>query len=427
MEERISMNPVAMDQPADTGTDAARWRRDFPIFQQTLPKGLPLVYLDSAASAQKPQVVIDKEREVYERYYANAYRGVHRLGAKIDDEMEAARAKVQRWIGAESPDEIIFTAGTTLAINTVAGSWGRKNLRPGDEILLNVMEHHANLVPWQQVAQHTGAKCRFLPLTADGRLDVDVLDQFLTRSTKIVAVTAVSNVLGTVNPIQQLVERAHAVGARVLVDAAQSIPHGKTDVVKWGADFVAFSAHKLFGPSGVGVLYGRRELLQAMDPFVFGGHMISRVTCERSDWADLPAKFEAGTPPIAQAIALGAALDYLDAVNWEAVHAHETRLIQAAFERLTQIPGLRIHGPAAELRSAIVSFSIDGAHPEDLAQLLDRRGVCVRHGHHCTMPLHDWLGVPATVRASFALYNTLAEVDYLVEALHFALQKLRLE
>jgi cysteine desulfurase/selenocysteine lyase len=407
--------------------DVARVRSDFPILQQVLPKGLSLVYLDSAASAQKPRCVIDKEREVYETFYANAYRGVHRLGAQVDEEMEATRAKVQRWIGAASPDEVILTAGATMSINMVAGGWGRKFLGPGDEILLSVMEHHANLVPWQQVARHTGAVCRFLPLTPDGRLDLARLDEFLSDRTRLVAVTAMSNVLGTINPVSELARRAHALGALVLVDAAQSVPHGHTNVAALGADFLAMSSHKLYGPSGVGVLYGRRELLEDMDPFVFGGHMISEVTCERSTWAPLPAKLEAGTPPIAQTIALGTAIDYLAQFDWQEIHAHEARLVARACERLQEIPGLRIHGPAAEHRGAIVSFTIDGAHPEDLAQLLDRRGVCVRHGHHCTMPLHAWLGVPATVRASFALYNTLDEVDYLAESLHFALQKLRLE
>jgi cysteine desulfurase/selenocysteine lyase len=407
--------------------DVQRARRDFPILHQALPKGLSLVYLDSAASAQKPAAVIEKERQVYETCYANAYRGVHRLGARIDEEMEAARAKVQRWIGAGSPEEIIITSGTTMSINIVAGGWGGKFLRRGDEILLNVMEHHANFVPWQQVARRSGAVCRFLPLTPDGQLDLSRLDEFLTRRTRLVAVTAMSNVLGTINPVAELARQAHARGAVVLVDAAQSIPHGRTDVAAMGADFVALSAHKLYGPSGVGVLYGRRELLEEMEPYVFGGHMISEVTCEQSTWAPLPAKLEAGTPPIAQAIALGTAIDYLAQFDWEAIHHHEAQLVDRAFERLQAIPGLRIHGPAPRQRGSIVSFTIQGAHPEDLAQLLDRRGICVRHGHHCTMPLHDWLGVPATVRASFGLYNTLDEVDYLAESLHFALHKLRLE
>jgi cysteine desulfurase/selenocysteine lyase len=407
--------------------DIERVRRDFPILNKELANGRPLVYLDNAASAQKPQSVIDKEREVYENYYANAYRGVYRFGAMIDDELEGTRAKVQRFIHAESSDEIVFTPGSTTSINTVAGGWGRKNLKPGDEILLNLMEHHANFVPWQQIALETGATCRFLPLTNDGRLDLSQLDKYLTRRCKIVAVAGMSNVLGTLNPIYELSQRAHEVGALVAVDGAQSVPHAAVDVVKSGIDFMAFSGHKLYGPSGIGVLYGRRELLQAMDPFVFGGHMISRVTCGQTTWAELPAKFEGGTPAIAQAIALSAAIDYVEQLGWDAIHQHESALLHRATQQLAEIKDLHIWGPAPEHKGAIISFTIDGAHPEDLAQLLDRRGVFVRHGHHCTMPLHDWFGVPATVRASFAFYNTQNEVDELVAGLHFALQKLRLE
>lgn len=421
------MNPVAVLKSPSAAFDVQRARLDFPILQKPLPKGLPLVFLDNAASAQKPQVVVDKQREVYENYYANAYRGVYRFGAMIDEELEGTRAKVQRFVGAESAEEIVFTAGTTTSINAVASGWGRKNLRPGDEILLSVMEHHANFVPWQQIAHQTGAICRFLPLTPDGRLDLSQLDKFLSRRTKIVTLAGMSNVLGTINPVREISRRAHEVGALVFVDGAQSVPHGATNVVEIGADFLAFSAHKLFGPTGVGVLYGRRDLLEAMDPFVFGGHMISRVTCEQTTWAELPAKFEGGTPPIVQTIALGTAIDYVQQIGWPAIHEQETLLLSKAYERLREIKGLHVWGPSPKHRGAILSFTIQGAHPEDLAQLLDRRGVFVRHGHHCTMPLHDWLGVPATVRASFALYNTLSEVDYLVESLHFALQKLRLE
>lgn len=407
--------------------DVESVRRDFPILHKPLPKGVPLVYLDNASSAQKPSVVIEREREVYENFYANAYRGVYRFGAKVDEELEITREKVRQLIHAASTDEIVFTSGTTSAINLAAGGWARRFLRPGDEILLSVIEHHANLVPWQQVAKHTGAKCRFIPLTADGRIDLEKLDQFVTPNTRIVAVTAMSNVLGTVVPIQTIARRAHEVGAVVLVDGAQSVPHLPTKVLDLGADFFVFSGHKLYGPSGVGVLYGRRDLLEAMDPLMFGGHMISQVTCESTSWAELPAKFEAGTPPIAQIVALGSAIDYVQQLGFPAIHQHESELLNYAWKRLMEIPGLRIHGPAPEQRGAIVSFTIEGAHPEDLAQLLDRRGVFVRHGHHCTMPLHDWLGAPATVRASFGLYNTSAEVDALVDAIHFALQKLRVE
>ncbi len=410
-----------------TAFDVEVVRRDFPILNKPLPKGLPLVYLDNAATAQKPSVVIEREREVYENFYANVYRGVYRFGAMIDEEFEATREKVRKLLQAESTDEIIFTSSSTAAINLAAAGWGRRHLRPGDEILLSVIEHHANFVPWQQVAKQTGATCRFLPLTPDGRIDVDQLDTFLSPRTRLVAITGMSNVLGTIPPIREIARRAHDVGAIVLVDGAQSVPHLPTNVLDLGADFLAFSGHKVYGPSGVGVLYGRRELLESMDPLLFGGHMISQVTCESSTWAELPAKFEAGTPPIAQIIALGAAIDYVQQTGFPAIHQHERTLLNYAWKRLREVHGLHIHGPEPENRGAILSFSIDGAHPEDLAQLLDRRGVFVRHGHHCTMPLHEWLGVPATVRASFALYNTLSEVDALIDAIHFALQKLRVE
>ncbi len=411
---------------ADTKFNVEDLRARFPILGRPLPKGLPLVYLDSAASAQKPQAVIDKEREVYEQYYANAYRGVYRFGARIDEELELTRGKIQRLINAAEPAEIIFTSGSTMSINLVAMSWGPGHVKPGDEILINEMEHHANLVPWQRLAQQTGATLRFIPLTDDGRLDLAQLDSVLSPKTKIVAVTGMSNVLGTINPIDVISARAHAVGAIVLVDGAQSVPHVKTDVIASGIDFLAFSGHKLFGPSGIGVLYGRRDLLDAMDPFLTGGHMIDRVWRDHTTWAAPPAKFEAGTIPIAQAIALGAAIDFVNDLNYETIHAHEQALLAYAHQRLTEIPGLKIYGPSLEHKGPIVSFTIDRAHPEDLAQLLDRRGVFVRHGHHCTMPLHDLLGVRATVRASFALYNTTVEIDTLVDALEFARQKLRL-
>lgn len=418
-----SEKPAAAS-PNSVPLDIERVRRDFPILQQTLPKGLPVVYLDTAASAQKPACVIDKEREVYEQYYANVYRGVYRFGAIVDEQCEATREKLRQFLGAESADEIVFTSGTTGAINLVAYGWGSQFLRPGDEILLNELEHHANFVPWLQAAARTGAVCRFLPLTADGQLDLTRLDEFLTRRTRLVAVTAMSNVLATTPPIAEICRRAHEVGAVVLVDGAQSVPHLVTRVREWGADFFACSGHKLYGPSGVGALYGRRDLLEAMEPASFGGHMISTVATEGATWAAPPAKFEAGTPPIAQIIALGAALDYLNAWGLSAIHAHEQHLLRYAWQKLGEIPKLTIHGPPVDQRGAITAFTIAGFHPEDLAQLLDRRGVFVRHGHHCTMPLHQWLGVSATVRASFGLYNTTGDIDALVAALHFALERL---
>lgn len=406
--------------------DVTAVRQDFPILQQPLSNGVPLVFLDSGASAQKPKSVIDTETECYERYYANAHRGVYQFGVRIDEELEASRRKIQQFIGAREPEEILFTAGTTMSINAVTAGWGRKFLQSGDEIVLSEMEHHANLVPWQQVAQQTGAVLRYWPLTADGRLDFNRADQVFNDRTRMVAVTGMSNVLGTINPIDKVAALAKKHGALVLVDGAQSVPHLRTDVRNPEIDFLAFSGHKLFGPSGVGVLYGRRELLEDMDPFLTGGGMIDRVYYDHSTWAHLPAKFEAGTLPIAQAIALGAAVDYVSALEWESVHAHESRILQYAHERLAEIPEVTIYGPDVEAKGSIVSFTVAGAQAQDLAYLFDRKGVAVRSGHHCTMPLHDWLGVSATVRASFALYSTLADVDALVDAIQYARQRLRL-
>lgn len=418
--------PTDEDRPRRRVFDVEDVRSEFPALQQLLPGGHPVTYLDSASSAQKPQVVIDKEREVYEQYYANAYRGVYRFGDRVSTELERSREKVQRFIGATGSDEIIFTSGTTMSINLVAQAWGRKFLQPGDEVLLTEMEHHANLVPWQWVARQTGAVVRYIPLTDDGRVDTVAFGRMVGPRTRLLAVTGMSNVLGTAPPIKELARKAKEAGALVLVDAAQSVPHLPVNVAADQIDFLAFSGHKVYGPSGVGVLFGRRELLAEMDPFLCGGHMIDRVTFESCSWAAAPAKFEAGTPPIAQAIALGAALDYLSELTLCPIHKHEQTLLRHAHERLEEIPGLRIFGPPTSEKGAIVSFAVDGAAAGDLAQLLDLKGVCVRHGHHCTMPLHDKLGVAATVRASFGLYNTLADVDRLAEGLQFALRELRI-
>ncbi len=418
------MPETTTDPSAKLDVDVVR--ADFPILGKPLSKGRRLAFLDSAASAQKPQVVIDKEREVYENYFANAYRGVYQFGAKVDEELEACRETVRDFLGAASAEEIIFTAGTTMSINLVANAWGRKFLKPGDEILLNEMEHHANLVPWQHIAEATGAELMYLPLTGDGRLNLEGLDESLTERTKIVAVTGMSNVLGTINPIAPLAARAKAVGAKILVDGAESVPHQPVNVQDPAIDFLAFSGHKVFGPTGVGILYGRRELLEAMDPFLCGGHMISRVFKEHTEYAGPPMKFEAGTLPIAQAIALKPAIDYVNKLGFEAIHAHERDLLEYASTRLLEIPGLKIYGPDLEHKGSICSFRIDNVHPEDLANLLDRKGVFVRHGHHCTMPLHDLLGVPATTRASFAFYNNREDVDALIEGIDYARKRLRL-
>lgn len=397
--------------------DVEAVRQDFPILHQTLAGGRPLVYLDTAATAQKPRAVIDKVRECYEQYNSNVHRGIHQLGDRMTTEMEDAREKVRQLLGATEADEIVFNSGTTMAINQVAVGWARKMLGPGDEILVNEMEHHANLVPWQMAAKATGAILKYLPLTTDGRLDLDQLDTCLTCKTKLLAVTGMSNVLGTINPVELLAQRAHAVGAKILVDGAQSVPHQSVDVRRLGIDFLVFSGHKLYGPTGVGVLYAKRELLEAMDPVFGGGHMIREVFHDHATWADIPAKFEAGTAPFIQIVGLGAALDYIGNLGWDAIAAWEHELSVYAHRRLAEVEGLVVHGPTVEHKGAILSFSLSDIHPHDLSDLLDRQGIAVRAGHHCTMPLHDRLGLAATTRASLAFYNTKSEVDALVEGI----------
>jgi cysteine desulfurase / selenocysteine lyase len=393
--------------------DPNRYRPDFPILGRMMHGDRPLVYLDNAASAQRPRQVIQSIVDTYENHYANVQRGIHQLAQEADDLYVGAREKVRAFINASSVEEIIFTYGTTSSINTVARSWGDANIRRSDEILLTEMEHHSNLVPWQQLAARTGAIIRHIPITDDGRLGLDALDELLTKRTKIVAVSALSNVLGTINPVAEITRRAHEVGAVVLVDGAQSVPHQKTAVTELGCDFLAFSGHKMLGPSGIGVLYGKRDLLESMPPFLGGGGMIRRVEQGRFSPGDLPQKFEAGTPPIVSAIALGAAIDYLNTVGMDAVHRHDFLLTQRAHEVIGAIKGLRIIGPAPEYKGGIVSFVLDKVHAHDIAQLLDRQGIAIRAGHHCTMPLHKRYGLTATARASFYLYNTLEEIDKL--------------
>jgi cysteine desulfurase/selenocysteine lyase len=393
----------------------AALRADFPILEQTIHDGHPLVFLDNAASTQRPRQVIEVLRRVYERDYANVHRGIHTLSERSTEQYETTREKVREFIGAAKANEIIFTSGTTASINLVARSWGDENVKSGDEILVTTMEHHSNLVPWQQLAERTGAKLRHIPITDDGLLILDSLETLLTDRTKIVAVASVSNVLGTINPVRQIADRAHAAGALVLVDAAQSVPHFSTNVAELGADFLAFSGHKMLGPTGIGVLYGREELLDAMPPFLGGGSMINRVWDDRFTPAELPAKFEAGTPPIAPAIALGAAIDYLNRIGLDAVTQHEHFLVRYAYDRLAEIDGLDILGPSPDKRAGLVSFTLPEPHAHDVAQLLDQQGIAVRAGHHCTWPLHDRLKITASTRASFYLYNTPAEVDLLVE------------
>jgi len=402
-------------------------RHDFPILNTRLPNGQPLVYLDSGASAQRPQSVINKISEIYEHYYSNVHRGVHQLGDRVTSEMEASRSRIQAFIGASAPEEIIFTSGTTMSINLIAQTWGRHFLKGGDEIILNEMEHHANFVPWQAIAKERGAVLKFIPLTPDGRLDLEQYQSLLSPKTKLVAVTGMSNVLGTINPVEEMAQRAHEVGALIFVDGAQSVPHQPVHVVDSEIDFLAFSGHKLFGPSGIGVLYGRKKILETLPPFLYGGNMISEVHCDHSSWAKIPARFEAGTPAITEAIALGTAIDYVTELGFDAIQEQEHTLSQYALQKLQEVPGLQIYGPQElEHRGAIFSFNIEGAHPEDLATLLDRKGIAVRHGHHCTMPLHQHLKIAASVRASLTFYNTTEEIDALIDALEFARKRLRL-
>jgi cysteine desulfurase/selenocysteine lyase len=409
--------------------DAAKLRADFPILAQKVHRDVSLVYLDNAASTQRPRQVIRAMVDAYEKDYANIHRGIHTLAERATELFEQARAKVCRFIGASSPQEIVFASGTTAAINLVARSWGEANLRAGDEILVTEMEHHSNLVPWHQLAQRTGAVIRWIPLTDDGRLAMNHLDGLLGPRTRLVAVTAVSNVLGTINPLPEIIGRAHEAGAVVLVDGAQSVPHQKTDVAALDCDFLAFSGHKMLGPSGIGVLYGKRQLLEKMPPFLGGGGMIRSVWVDRFEPAGVgdaddprPARFEAGTPPIVPAIGLAAAIDYLQDVGLEAIHNHEQALTLRAHRLLGSIPGLRILGPEPAAKGGIVSFvladdHIRPIHGHDVAEHLDRRGIAVRASHHCAEPLHRRYGLDATVRASFYFYNTPEEVDQLGEAL----------
>ncbi len=422
MREGRDRPPLRDDSMAPTLTqfDVLAIRREFPILQQEV-NGHRLAFLDSAASSQKPRAVIDCLEDYYRRYNANVHRGVYRLSEEATFAYERARGKVARFIGAHSQREIVFVRNTTEAINLVAYSWGNANLRPGDRILLTMMEHHSNIVPWQMLAQRTGAKLDYIGLDGEGRLALEELDTKLTERTKLVALAHQSNVLGTINPVAAIAERAHAVGALVLVDGAQSVPHMPVDVKDLGCDFLAFSGHKMCGPTGIGVLWGRRELLEAMPPFLGGGSMIKLVELEESSYAEVPTRFEAGTPAIGEAIALGEAVDFLSGIGMEAIHKHESELLAYALERLSEVSGLTIYGPpTAEGRGAAVSFSLEGVHPHDVAAILDGEGVAVRAGHHCAQPLHRLLDVPATTRASFYIYNLADEVDRLAAGLEKA-------
>jgi cysteine desulfurase / selenocysteine lyase len=408
------------DPAAPAPLDAERIRRDFPILGERI-NGKPLVYLDNAASTQKPLAVIEAIGAFYRHDNANVHRGIHELSNRATDAYDGARHAVAGFFGIPDPAELIWTRGTTEAINLVAYAWGLENLRAGDEILLTVLEHHSNLVPWQIVARRTGARLRFLDIDDQGRLELGPLDDLLTERTRLVSLAHVSNALGTVNPVRQIAARAHAVGAVVVVDGAQSAPHLPVDVPSLGCDFYAFSGHKMCGPTGIGGLWGRREVLEAMPPFHGGGDMIDWVELESSTYAPLPNRFEAGTPNIAGAVGMAAAVRYLEGVGREAILAHERALLAYALERLGEIPDLVVLGPRdpAE-RSGVLSFTLADVHPHDLATILDSEGVAIRAGHHCTQPLMKRLGVGSTARASFYLYNTPAEVDRLVDALHRA-------
>ena len=403
-----------------TALDPPTLRDRFPTLAQEV-NGRPLVYLDNAATAQKPREVLDALARFYAADNANVHRGIHELSARATDAYEGARGRVARFLGIADPAELVWTRGTTEALNLVALGWAANHLGWGDEILLSVLEHHSNLVPWQMVAARTGAKLRFLDIDAEGRLDLSGIDGLINARTRIVSVGHVSNALGTVNPVRELAERAHARGAIMVVDGAQSAPHLPVDVEALGCDFFAFSGHKMCGPTGIGGLWGRRALLEEMQPVLGGGDMIDTVELERSTWAPLPHRFEAGTPHIAGAVGLGAAVDFLDGVGMDAVEAHGRALLGYALERLADVPDLTVFGPGdpAE-RSGVVSFTLADVHPHDLATILDAEGVAIRAGHHCAQPLMRRLGVSATARASFYLYNGFDDVDRLVAALHHA-------
>ncbi len=394
-------------------------KKDFPILQRNV-NGRPLIYLDNAATSQKPLAVIEAEAKYYRQTNANIHRGIHALAEAATSQYEAARETVRAFIGARHTDEIIFTRNTTEALNLVSLSWGMANIKPQDEILLTEMEHHANLLPWQRVARANQAKLQFIPVGPTGELDLSGLKTWLTPQTKLVGITHISNVLGTINPVQNIIDEAHKVGAVVVVDAAQSLPHVPVNVTELDADFVAFSGHKMLGPTGIGVLYGKRDLLEQMEPFLLGGEMIREVSFDSATWHDLPWKFEAGTPNIAGAIGLAEAIHYLEKVGMENIEQHNRRLVEQAMNALLQIKGITILGPESDKRSGIVTFNVAGVHAHDLASLLDEDGVAIRSGHHCAQPLLKQLGVPAAARASFYVYNDSSDIDILVASIHRA-------
>ena len=410
----MAVMAVAAEQKLDT----QKLRADFPYLDE-LQNGKPFAFLDSAASTQKPRQVLDRMRHFYEHEYANVHRGVYRLAERATAGYEGARQRAAVFVNAPSPREVVFTRSATEGLNLVAYAWGLVNLGPGDVVVASELDHHSNFVPWQYVAGRTGAQFRVIPVDEQGELQLDALDEIASSgNVKIVANNLVSNTLGTINPCERLAAWAHELGAIMVVDAAQAAPHRVVDVQALDCDFLAFSSHKLCGPSGVGALWGRAALLEQMEPFNLGGHMIRQVKVEGTTWGQLPYKFEAGTQPIAEAVGFGAALDYLSTVGLEAIEQHEHALAAYALERLTEVPGLVAYGPPADRRAGIVSFNLDGIHPHDVAQILDSEGVAIRGGHHCTQPLMRRLGVAATNRASFYLYTIPEEIDRLVDGLH---------
>ncbi|MGJ5632490.1 cysteine desulfurase [Nostoc sp. CALU 1950] len=408
-----------------TKTLADKVRADFPILHQEVNEK-PLVYLDNAATSQKPLFVLNTLRDYYEQYNANVHRGAHTLSAKATDAYEGARDKVAKFINAASRQEIVYTRNATEAINLVAYSWGMNNLQPGDEIILSVMEHHSNIVPWQMVAQKTGAVLKFVELTPEETFDLEQFKKLISDKTKLVSVVHISNTLGCINPVEEIAAIAHQYGAKFLVDACQSVPHYPIDVQKIDCDWLVASGHKMCAPTGIGFLYGKLELLESMPPFFGGGEMIAEVYLDHSTYAELPHKFEAGTPAIGEAIALGAAIDYLSNIGMDKIHAYEAELTAYLFQQLEQIPQIRIYGPKpnakGEGRAALASFTAGEVHANDLSTLLDQEGVAIRSGHHCTQPLHRYLGLPATARASLSFYNTREEIDIFIKALKETLE-----
>ena len=408
---------TAMTTPI-TLYDVERIRQDFPVLNREVHPGVPLVYLDSTATSQKPLAVIEAMDRFYRQSNANIHRGIHTLAEESTAMYEETRKKVAKFINAPSARQIIYTRNTTESINLVAYSWGRANLNPGDLVILTEMEHHSNLVPWHILNVEKNLRLEFIPVGEDGRLDLEEYKRLLELGPKLVSFTGMSNVLGTITPAKEIIRLAHAAGAITLVDGAQSVPHFSVDVQDLDADFLAFSGHKMVGPTGIGILYGRKELLNSMPPFMGGGDMIKRVKLRSYVPNEIPYKFEAGTPAIAEVIGLGAAVDYLSEIGMEGIAEHEHALISYALERLEEVPGLKVFGPTAEHKGGVAAFYMDGLHPHDIAQMLDVDGIAVRAGHHCAQPLHDKFGLPATARASFYLYNTRQEVDRLIDSIY---------